>query len=197
MEHHLHEQDIDLYLLNPDRLDPVRKRQMESHLATCSLCSELTSFLDDVYRELRNRSSEKDQRVEQFLAHLAEQAKVIELVPLRFAPHPSEFSQNTVTVLAAKSDVRTHYRYSSVCTLASRDEGTLVRILRDEEQLRYRLYLITQERRHASHAIVRFPSLGVDVTVPLDTLQADVHLPTGSPDVDWTTIDAELRFFPD
>ncbi len=197
MEHHLHEQDIDIYLLSPERLDPVRKRQMESHLATCSLCSELTSFLDDVYRELRSRSSEKDQRVEKFLTQLAEQAKVIQLVPIRFAPNPSEVGENTMTVLAAKSDARTHYRYSSVSTLASRDEGTLVRILRDEELLRYRLYIITQEPRNASHAIVRFPSLGVEVTVPLDTLQADVHLPAGSPDVDWTTIDAELRFIPD
>ncbi len=193
MEGHLEEQDIDLLILSPEKLAPERRQLLESHLAECSLCSEMAAFLRSFYDELGKHTLESQDRVEQFLADLKHRRSVVQLFPYQFVP-TTEVGGQLATVLAAKSDPKPSYRYSSVCTLASRDEKTVVRILRDEESRNYRLFLLSSGFEPDLRAIIHFPALDINVSVRPESPQAEFHLPASTQHVDWSSIVAELRF---
>ena len=197
MEHHLHEREIDLFLLAPERLDPDQRKEYELHLSHCEECREVASFLRDVYRELQGRASDSNDRVEDFISGLGNRGRVIKLTPFRFVPDPAELGDRVMTVLAAQSEPKNEYQYSTVCTLVSKDERALVRILKDNDRQSYRLFLMARDRPRASRATVHFPVLGLSVTVQPDSTQADLELPSGTREVDWPSVVAELRFSQD
>ncbi len=197
MEYHLQERDIDALLLAPERLEADQRKEFERHLATCSACRELMTFLHDAYDELHRHSTETERRVEEFVDRLRKQERIIELIPFRFVPDPAEFGEGTITVMAAHTGQQTDYKYSAVSTLISRDERSLVRILRDNELDRYRVFLTANDRPPRSRATIHFPGLGFGVTLAAEESQADLVLPPGLHDLDWTAIAAELRFSQD
>ncbi len=193
MDGHLEEQDIDLLILSPEKLTAERRQLLEQHLAKCSLCSEMAAFLRSFYAELGKHTLESQSRVEQFLADLKQRNSVVQLFPYQFTP-TAEVGGRVTTVLAAKSDTKPPYRYSSVCTLASRDEKIVVRILRDEESRKYRLYLVSSSFEPDVRAIIHFPALDINVSVRAEFPQTEFHLPADTGEVDWTNVVAELRF---
>lgn len=194
---HPQEEDIDLFVHAPDSLDVDRRTVIESHLAGCDFCRAMESFFRDFYGVLEKYSGRENSRVEQFLSDLEFRDSIIELFPHRFTPNPAEFGDHVMTVLAAKSEAKNLYRFSSVCTLVSKDEQTLVRILRDNDDEDYRLYLIKDDRVPDLKATVRFPALGISISVQPGSPQTEFKLPANIRDVDWTTIVAELRFSQD
>jgi hypothetical protein len=194
MERHLQEREIDLLLLAPEKIEPSLRKELELHLSACRECGEMASFLRDIYEELKSHASETDNRVEEFVSRLQARERVIELTPFRFVPDPTAFGDRMVTVLAAQSDPKNEYQYSSVCTLVSTDERALVRILKDNDHQRYRLFLMARDRPPSSRATVRFPVMGFSVSLEPDSTQADIDLPSEIREVDWTSIVAELRF---
>ncbi len=194
MEQHPKEEDIDLFVLAPDKLDRERRKDIEFHLSGCGLCSEMASFFRDFYAELGKHTLQDNSHVEEFLSRLKHQEPVIDLFPHRFMPNPAEFGDHVMTVLAAKSETKDLYRFSSVCTLVSKDENTLVRILKDNGNQGYKLFLITKDPVPELKATVRFPVLGLSISLQPDSPQTDFKLPANIQEVDWTTIVAELRF---
>jgi hypothetical protein len=194
VERHLQEREIDLLLLAPEGLDPDRRKEFELHLSACAECRELVSFLRDIYEELKSHADATNNQVEEFISRLRDRERVIKLTPFRFIPDPAEFGDRVMTVLAAQSEWKNEYQYSSVCTLVSKDERALVRILKDNDRQSYRLFLMARDRPASSRATVRFPALGFTVTIQPDSAQADIKLPSEIQEIDWTSIAAELRF---
>ena len=194
MEGHLKEQDIELLVLTPEKLRCDLKQRMEAHLSECVHCKEISTFLRAFYSEFENASPSKDHRVEELLMRLQNREQVFDLVPYRFMPDPFEYGERAMTVLAAKSEIRNHYRYSEVCTLVSKDENALVKILKDGESTSYKLFLVTSDLLPGTQATIRFPLLGLSKTLTFDLPRVDFELPANIPEVDWTTIVAELRF---
>jgi hypothetical protein len=197
VEHHLQEREIDLLLLAPEKVDPDRRKEFELHLSACVECRELMLFLRDIYEELKSHAGATNDQVEEFVSRLRDKERVVKLIPFRFIPDAAEFGDRVMTVLAAQSEPKDEYQYSSVCTLISKDERVLVRILKDNNRQSYRLFLVARDRPASSHATIRFPALGFTVTIQPGSAQADIKLPPEIRGIDWTSIAAELRFSQD
>jgi hypothetical protein len=193
MGNHIQEFDIELTILEPGKVSDSRRNEIAHHLRECSACREIAVMLQSFYSELNTETTESP-RVEEFLESLTGKPVIIQLHPYQFSPDPSEFGEHVMTVLAAKSETVSNYRYSAVCTLVSRDENTLVRILKDNEALVYRLFLILRRRQPSQRISVRFPTLDLEIPIDPDSLQADIRLPANRGTVDWTNIVAELIF---
>ena len=193
MNRHPAENELELIFLAPDKVDAAMRREIEGHLEHCDPCRESAALLESFHAELKN-SPQSVQNVEDFLKRFESRAKIVELFPYRFVPDATEFGENVMTVLAAKSETTSEYRYSTVCTLVSRNEESLVRILKDHDTEKYRVYLITKHREQIQHALVHFPSLQIDVAINPETQQAEFSLPANRPGIDWMNIVAELRF---
>ncbi len=192
MEGHPTEHELELIFIAPGKIDVDLRTQIEDHLQHCDLCWESASLLKSFHDELR-QSPQSLAHVEEFLGRIIFSPKIVELRPYRYVPDAAEFGEHAMTVLAAKSEAPREYRYSTVCTLLSRNEDTLVRILKDLQTDKYRIYLITRTPGHAA-ATVRFPSFDLDVPINPETLQAEFSLPANASGIDWMNIIAELRF---
>lgn len=191
---HIHplERDIELFLEAPEELASEERAQIEAHLSSCLQCRDIAALLRSFHAELKQLRG-TNPKVEQFLDGLLAQTTIIELRPYRYSPDPAEFGQHILTVLAAKSETGSDYRYSSVCTLMSRDEQILVRILKDQEMENYRIFLITKQGEHSPNATIRFPAFELSISLDPESQQAVFTLPSMQTAVDWSNIVAELR----
>jgi hypothetical protein len=192
VKQHPTEDELELILLAPGDVDVDVRNEIEDHLRRCDTCRDSASLLRSFHNEM-HKSPQSLPAVEELVSRLTVSSRVIALHPYRYVPDATEFGTNTMIVLAAKSEAKKEYRYSAVCTLLSRNEETLVRILKDHQTDTYRIYLITKNRDR-SNAIIRFPSLDLDVSINGDTQQAEFSLPIDRTGIDWTTIVAELHF---
>jgi hypothetical protein len=192
MESHLQENDIESFVLSPQKFGPGRRKEIVDHLANCAQCNAVASLLRSFYSELEDRPK-RLRKVDEFVTGLLGQPAIIELQPFRFTPDPDEFGEHVMTVLAAKSESPSNYKYSSICTLVSRDEQILVRVLKDNDTQTYRVFLITKRGMPMLNATIRFPALNLTISVSSDTRQAEFSLPPTQSGIDWTNIVAELR----
>lgn len=192
MQQHPPENDIELFVLAPQELVPNRRAQITAHLNSCQQCKDTVALLRSFYSELKELPA-TSQNVEKFLDSLLPRPTILELQPYRYSPDPAEFGQHVLTVLAAKSETGREYRYSSVCTLVSRDERALVRILKDTEMDNYRIFLITRRGAETRNATIRFPALELSISLDSESHQAVFHLPSTQAAIDWSNIVAELR----
>ncbi len=192
MKGHPTEHLIESILLAPADVESGLRREIEDHVERCSLCSETALLLKNFHTQLRH-SSQASPEVEEFLRRISPAPLTVDLQPYRFVPDATEFGEHAMSVLAAKSEAAKEYRYTPVCTLLSRNEETLVRILKDCQTDTYRVYVITKTRK-SLNATLRFPSLDLVVSVNPETQQGQFSLPARQPGIDWTNIVAELRF---
>jgi hypothetical protein len=192
MESHLQENDIESFVLSPQKLGPGRHKQIEDHLANCVQCNAVASLLRSFYSELEDQPK-KLQKVEEFLSGLRSLPALVDLQPYQYTPDPDEFGEHVMTVLAAKSESPNNYKYSSICTLVSRDEQMVVRVLKDNDTQLYRVFLITKRGMPFLNATIRFPALNLTLSFSSDTRQAEFSLPPTQYGIDWTNIVAELR----
>jgi hypothetical protein len=192
MGNHLRENDIELFVLSPLGLDAGRHKQMADHLANCDQCNAVASLLRSFYSELEDEPW-KLQNVEEFLSALLPPPSVYALHPYRYTPDPAEFGEHIMTVLAAKSESPNRYQYSSMCTLISRDEQIVVRVLKDNDTKIYKVFMITRRGMSILNATIRFPALNLTISISSDTRQAEFSLSPTQSGIDWTNIVAELR----
>ena len=190
---HPTENEIELFLLTPEALTTEKRQQIDTHLSSCPQCRAATTLLRSFHSEFKKQYGTPP-AVVKFVDELLIRSKIVELHPYRYSPDPAEFGQHVLTVLAAKSESEADYRYSSVCTLVSRDEQTLVRILKDTRMNNYRIFLIASRGSDMLGVTIRFPALDMSVPVDAETQQAVFSLPETHAAIDWTNIVAELHY---
>lgn len=192
MLNHPPENDLELLATTPERLSAVRRTELEGHISSCSSCNDIVLLLQSFHRELTAGDTSR-RKAELLLDRLFQHPNVIHLRAYRYTPDPSQFGRNVMTVLAAKSEGGPQYRYSSICTLVSHDEQTVVRILKDNDNNSYKAFLISKEGEQPTVALIRFPALDLNVVLEPSTHQASFSLPAAHRNIDWSNVVAELR----
>ena len=153
-------------------------------------------FLKDFYDRLEERPpGPPNERVDAFVEELFREEEENTVVPLR--PFESR-REARPTVLAAEtasmetgepSDER---RFSILATLAAEAEDLLVRVVKDRDTERGRLYVLSDPPEQRAHVVVSFPEFGLDLVADEEGRRAFDVPPEVSPE-QWAEAQAVVR----
>jgi hypothetical protein len=159
---HPEEHEIELYVLQPDRLPQSRRDEMDRHLLSCPACAKIHGFLRTFYQDLSVQATQESPRMKDFVNALFPPSGIIELRPFRFSP-PLPNGANHTTLLAAMTHPETVRRFRTVCTLASEEQHAVLRIVYDAEKTEYALYVLTDDPGAAACSMVSVPDLNLEL----------------------------------
>jgi hypothetical protein len=135
------------------------ERLLETDPGAAAYAEFLRGFYDRLDEE---EEREIDSRVEAFVDDLFESAAETVISVQPFQP-PREARP---TVLAAETTAsRDERRYSVLATLAAEAQQMLVRIVKDRDTGRGRLYVLADPPSQRAHVVVSFPDFGLDLVV--------------------------------
>ena len=156
---HIDEKLLEQYLLNQSLLSELERTNAEKHLRSCKACSKVLEFLREFYETLH--SSEDSPRVEQFVSSLFAKSNIIHLKP--FVDNAEPPSEAYTVLLAAMVNTGGSQKYKTISTLVSEFERTIVRIMHNDDEDVYRLYVLTEDSDLREKAIVALPEIHVEV----------------------------------
>lgn len=156
---HIDERDLDQYILRPEGLAQAERGRIEEHLDSCNSCRKVRDYLRSIHEDLQRLDTPRPEKLNQFVNDLFPVARVIALKPFQYVPEPDEASRHYTGLLAAMAGGETGGRYRTVCTLASEEQQAIARIVRDQQDDLYRLYIHAEDSRKQRYAIVSVPGL--------------------------------------
>jgi hypothetical protein len=154
---HFDEEILEKFALKPVLFNERMRKEILNHLSECSLCHGIFRYFFNFYKGFNESSARKSLGVECFVESLN---PVIPIVNLDARKHrePGMY----MTVLAAMSAALESDRFQSVATLASEKQQAIVRILQDNSTQKLRFFVITDDPRKRSHALLSFPEISAD-----------------------------------
>ena len=192
---HISEHKLELSILDPLKLSDSDRREIGKHLESCRSCSAIAAHFRGFYEELSTLESAGDPRTNAFVESLGRDAVIIPLKPMSPAMIASENSGDQMIVLAAETREDPTSRYKPVCVFYSQRDNLVVRILKDNKTLKYRLFLLMNEPLAGRKAAVAFPTLGIEVRTD-ERGRAEFAIPPATASFDWSATPAELRLLP-
>lgn len=162
-----------------------------AHLEQCPACRSIAEYLRGFHEALQGMGEKPPPGLEDFVAKLFPSAHIVPLFPYQTEPAPGYVSEADAVVLAAKSPAPESARFELVATLASAQQDTLLRILRDREGNALRFYILSEDLRKCRHAIISLPAFGIEVVA--DENGRGALEEGGEPISDWADLKCLLR----
>lgn len=183
--HHLSEHIIER-LLTELSLEQCQIDDVKAHLAECTECRAIYSWLKSFYRELDQldvRTQEEERRSDLF------PTGTIRLSPISFKSL-DKWNRSNHIILAADAEEEKS-RYEHTVTLASENTQYLIRILHDTRKDNYKLFVIGPEKRR-KNSLVELPILNKELITD-EQGKIDFYLSRNVANRKWENIDATLR----
>jgi hypothetical protein len=180
---HYDEEILEKFALKPVLFNERMRKEIRTHFRECSLCLAIFKYFYDFYKDFNESSARKSPQVERFVGSLN---PVIPIAGLDARKHrePGMY----MSVLAAMSATQGSDRFRSVATLASEEQQAVVRILQDNSTKKLRFFVLTDDPRKRSHALLSFPEISANfVTDRRGQLEVDF------PHLQWDRIRGFLR----
>jgi hypothetical protein len=154
---HYDEEILEKFAQNPVLFNERMRKEIRTHFRECSLCLTIFRYFYKFYKDFDESSARMSPEVERFVESLN---PVIPIAGLGARKHrePGMY----MTVLAAMSATRGSDRFQPVATLASEEQQAVVRILQDNSTQKLRFFVITEDPRKRSHALLSFPEISAD-----------------------------------
>lgn len=191
LNHHLEEHMIETFVRHPESLDTEERQMVAAHLERCPACRSIAEYLRNFHEALEGAGEKPPPGLDDFVAKLFPSAHLVPLFPYRAEPAPGYVSEVDAVVLAAKSPGPESARFELVATLASAQQDTLLRILRDRQGNALRFYILAEDQRKYAHAIISMPAL--DIEVVADENGRGALEEGGKPISDWADLKCLLR----
>ncbi len=158
------ERHIERFIRNPDSLSNDQRRAVERLIEKDPGARTYAEFLEDFYGRLDDEPlTPSGGHVDEFVGGLFQEEAVVSLRPFQ----PPRGARPTV--LAADTD-STHTdaptgerRFTVLTTLSAEEENLLVRVMKDRDTGRGRLYVLADSSERRAHVVVSFPDLGFDL----------------------------------
>lgn len=190
---HPDEHTIDLFILNPESLDPALCDGVRLHIEECAGCRSFADYLENFYRHLQWGSQDHSARVETLTRNIFHQPSAFLLRPFKPRPNLPITSYGFTSILAAMTPpAGMGPRFDTVATLASEEEKSLLRIRLDRATHSIRLYLHTDDAMKREGAIVSLPSLSSDIVLD-ERGQGEFTLAQEIAEPAWSTLEALIR----
>jgi hypothetical protein len=189
---HIAEDILERYLVHPETLREGEERFIEEHLATCSICSEIAAFLRAFHEEFASLRYTEHPRVRKLVDDAFPAGNVIALHPFRYTPDMPSHRPEYTTVLAAMTESATTQRFSPVATYASEQEKAVLRILHDNVEDVFKMYLQTDEPRKREFSMVSFPELPAELVTD-NAGHVEFKLPPESQPAAWDALHPVLH----
>ena len=189
---HIEEYMLERFVLSPQHMDAKTTLAVQSHIDQCTACRETVQFLKSFYTDLKSLDYTASPRTERFLQSLFPSTAVIHLKPFRPQPEAASSDARYITVLAAMTEQAVQHRFQTRATLASEQDGTLVKILHDNVANSFKLYILANDDRRRKHALVSIPALSIEL-VTNEHGQSSFSLPEAMGETDWNSVTAFLH----
>ncbi|MCS3748931.1 hypothetical protein GGQ19_000082 [Salinibacter ruber] len=167
------EQRIERFVRDPESMPEGQRREARCLIEEDAGARAYADFLQGVYDRLENENwleggspASPSERVEGLVEEVfseEEERSALSLQPFRPRRNPRP------TVLAAETgapETRMHTgegRFSVLAVLEAEEEDLLVRVIWDKDTRQARLYVLSELPERRAHALVSFPSLGLDL----------------------------------
>lgn len=184
---------IERFVRDPDRLPNDQRRAVERLIEEDPGARTYAEFLGDFYGRLDNEPlPPSGDRVDEFVEGLFEEEAVVPLRP--FQPprdaRPTVLAADTDSARAeAPADER---RFAVLTTLAAEEENLLVRVVKDRDTGRGRLYVLADPPERRAHVVVSFPDLDLNLVADEEG-RTTFAMPTGISPKQWAEVHAVVR----